>query len=244
MAQEQVVTFSFFKYQGFKYKWWALRQMQRSRQALSQIPSLLFYKLMGSGSGNGFGLWPDFSVYAVLGVWPSLQEAKSALRNQAVFLNMQARASHQLTVYMQSTKCRGTWNGQQPFDGKAAQDDDEPIAVITRASINPKKIISFWKRVPAVSRRLSQVEGTAFYKGVGEMPLLEQATFSIWQSQQHMINYAYKGKKHREIIKKTHALKWYTEELFSEFKIVNIEQDWPELDIKLLRRQKVPVQDL
>lgn len=218
--------------------------MQKSRKALAQIPSLTFYKLLGSGSGNGFSIFPDFSVYAILGVWKSLQEARKAVRNQPVFLNMQSRAIHQFTAYMQSTRCKGTWNQEKPFDGKAEHHQDEPIAVITRASINPKKLFSFWRKVPAVSRKLDAMKGVAFSKGVGEIPLLEQATFSIWQSRQHMYDYAYRGKKHREIIKKTHEMNWYTEELFSEFRLLQVEQDWPELDTRLLQRKAVPVQDL
>ncbi len=217
--------------------------MQKAPEALSQISSLTFYKLLGSGSGNGFSIWPDFSVYALLCVWESEQAAGEALSHQPVFQNMRVRSGHQLTVYMESTRCKGTWNDQQPFDGKAQHHEDEPIAVITRASIAPKQLISFWKNVPSVSQQLANVEGVTFSKGVGEVPLLEQATFSIWKSRQHMVNYAYYGKKHRDIIKKTHELNWYTEELFSEFRLLKIEQDWPGFDMQLLARKAVPIKD-
>ena len=30
---------------------------------------LLFFKLLGTGAGSGFSLYPDFSTYAVLCVW-------------------------------------------------------------------------------------------------------------------------------------------------------------------------------
>ena len=30
-----------------------------------------FFKLMGTGGGNGFSLKPDFGTYAFLGVWES-----------------------------------------------------------------------------------------------------------------------------------------------------------------------------
>lgn len=244
MVKSQLVTLSFFRYRGIKHQWWAMRQMQQSRKALSQIPSLDFFKLLGSGSGNGFSIWPDFSVYAVLCVWKSQLAARKALRNYPVFLNMQAKAVDQFTVYMQSIKCKGSWDQHQPFDSKASHQEDEPLAVITRASIAPKKLFSFWRRVPSVSRRLESVAGVAFSKGIGEIPLLEQATFSIWKSRKHMIDYAYRGKKHREMIKKTYEMNWYTEELFSEFKLLKVEQDWPGLDLGLLKTKAIPVTDL
>ena len=221
-----------------------MRQMQQARAALSKIPSLSFYKLLGSGSGNGFSIWPDLSVYAVLCVWESKTAARQALRNRSVFLNMQAKAKNQFTVHMQATKCKGSWDQLQPFEQKAEGHEDEPLAVITRASIAPKKLYSFWKRVPSVSRRLERINGIAFSKGIGEIPLLEQATFSIWKSRQHMVNYAYQGKKHREMIKKTHEKKWYSEELFSEFKLLRVEQDWPGLNLGLLKNSTIPVMNL
>jgi hypothetical protein len=239
VIQEQVVTITFFKFDGFKDKWWALKQMKKARQQLSDINSLHFHKLLGSGSGNGFSLWPDFSVYAFLGVWNSYHAARKALLNFPVFLNMQARASHQLMLYMQSVRAKGSWNQLAPFNQEAESQAGEPIAVITRASIAPGKLFSFWKNVPSVSKALRKIDGMAFSKGIGEIPLLEQATFSIWKNRKTMVNYAYRGKKHREMIKKTQQLGWYSEELFAEFKILRVEQNWPGLDISILRNSSL-----
>jgi len=239
VIQEQVVTISFFKYKSLKDKWWAFKQMKKARQQLAGMESLNFHKLLGTGSGNGFSIWPDFSVYALLNVWNSYRAAQKAILNMPVFLNMQARSSHQLTVYMQSVRSKGSWNQQNPFTDLSATAPDEPIAVITRASIAPKKLFTFWKNVPSVSKSLQKIEGMAFSKGIGELPLMEQATFSIWKSRKDMVNYAYRGNKHREMIKKTKQLGWYTEELFAEFKLMRVEYDWPELDLHLLKNSNM-----
>jgi uncharacterized membrane protein YpjA len=46
-----------------------------------------------------------------------------------------------------------------------------------------------------------------FYsKGIGEFPLLMQATFSIWSSADAMMDYAYNTPKHAEMIKKQEHL--------------------------------------
>jgi heme-degrading monooxygenase HmoA len=52
---------------------------------------------------------------------------------------------------------------------------------------------------------------------VGELPLIYQATLSIWETQEHMRAYAYKNPQHLEAIKKTKELNWYSEELFGRF---------------------------
>jgi hypothetical protein len=58
-----------------------------------------------------------------------------------------------------------------------------------------------------------------FSKGIGEFPLLMQATFSLWASSEAMMNYAYQNPMHSEMVKKTKELKWYSEELFARFQI-------------------------
>lgn len=237
MTNKQVVTVSFFKYNNINSKWWALKQMKKAHRQLSELEHLHFYKLLGSGSGNGFSIWPDFSVYALLCAWPSYLAARKAVNNFHVFLNMHTRADRQMTVFLQAIRAKGTWDQRQPFRVCAETSADEPIAVITRASIARNKLFSFWKQVPTVSRKLQKVKGMAFSKGIGELPIMEQATFSIWQSRNAMTDYAYRGKKHREMIKKTHQLNWYNEELFAEFKILNIEQKVPYFNQQILKLQ-------
>jgi hypothetical protein len=43
-----------------------------------------------------------------------------------------------------------------------------------------------------VSKSLEDYDGLALSIGVGEWPLIQQATLSIWKTQAEMIDYAYK----------------------------------------------------
>jgi heme-degrading monooxygenase HmoA len=56
--------------------------------------------------------------------------------------------------------------------------------------------------------------------GVGEAPVYRQATFSVWESLDHVKAFAYKSPEHAEVIKKTRSEGWYNEELFARFKLV------------------------
>lgn len=224
----QVTTISFFYYKG-KQKWWAFRQMKTALPQLNKIKSLQFFKMLGSGGGNGFSILPDFSVYAVFCVWDSYEAAKGSLNKEVPFQDMQARSSHYLHVYMKASRSKGEWSGRNPFNEVVEYKEGQPIAVLTRASIAHNKLFSFWKNVPKVSKRLQAYdEVLIFSKGIGEMPVIEQATFSIWQSRKKMLEYAYQGKKHQEIIRKTRELQWYTEEMFVEFVLFEIDHQWPE----------------
>jgi heme-degrading monooxygenase HmoA len=56
-----------------------------------------------------------------------------------------------------------------------------------------------------------------YSKGVGEVPFLNMATFSVWKSAEAMKNFAYQSKEHLKAIKMTRELGWYSEELFARF---------------------------
>ena len=52
---------------------------------------------------------------------------------------------------------------------------------------------------------------------MGELPLFEQATFSIWDSIDHIKKFAYKDDLHLNIVKKAKEQNWYKEDLFARF---------------------------
>ncbi|WP_299363247.1 hypothetical protein [Winogradskyella sp.] len=212
----QTVVVSFFKYQGKRRKWSALARMGRPPLINEIIPGLTFWKALGSGSGNGFSIWPDFSTYGLLTVFDSETEAKDFLASDIMGLYIEECMKH-THVLMHTIKAHGQWSKQEPFVATKVYDKSKPLAVITRATIKPKLAYRFWKYVPSVSKSMDGYAGLIFSKGIGEWPLLMQATFSLWKTGDAMMQYAYQNKKHTEMIKKTRELGWYSEELFSRF---------------------------
>ena len=206
--------------------------MQLAQKPLRQIEGLNFFKLMGSGAGNGFALKPDFSVYALLGAWRSLDDAANFLDKSIIFNRFQNHSSEIWTIFLQPVKAHGKWSNVQPFTlVEVEKDDDAPVAVLTRASIRRGKLREFWRDVPAASRDFPDQKGLIFAKGIGELPVIEQATFSLWQNRAAMVDYAYKNRQHTEVIKKTRALGWYKEELFAEFRPFATRGNWDGLEI-------------
>ena len=82
---EGLTTITFFKFR--KNKGWAFAQMGLAPSKLQQKEGLKFFKLMGTGSGNGFSLWPDFGTYAFLGVWDNQKSADDFLKHNALSQN-------------------------------------------------------------------------------------------------------------------------------------------------------------
>ena len=59
--------------------------------------------------------------------------------------------------------------------------------------------------------------GLLFAKGIGEAPIVQMATFSLWKNAEALRAFAYQSAEHRSAIDQTRALDWYAEELFGRF---------------------------
>jgi hypothetical protein len=217
-----MVTFTFFTFKGVAKRWWAFGQMGRRSFRVGVAEGLNFAKMLGTGGGNGFSIFPDFGRYGWLGVWDSEVQARDFFKNNPMFLSFSEAAESHFTVFAQPVMAHGLWDGQQPFVVSGNFDPEKPIAVLTRATIRTKYLLHFWQYVPRVSRSIEQFSAnTLFSAGVGELPLIQQATFSIWQSGKAMMDYAYKSPFHAEVVKKTRELGWYDEELFARFTVID-----------------------
>ena len=53
------------------------------------------------------------------------------------------------------------------------------------------------------------------------MPFIQQATFSIWESEEDINNFAYSNTRHKNIVSKTKKQNWYKEDLFARFHILS-----------------------
>lgn len=220
----QTTVISFFKYEGRKSKWDAFVRMGRPPLLNRSIEGLTFWKPLGSGSGNGFSVWPDFSTFGLLTVFNTEAQANQFLESKIIseYTENSVNFSH---VLMHSIKAHGQWSKQTPFLASVTYDERKPIAVITRATIKPKLAYKFWKYVPSVSNSMIGHKGLMYSKGIGEWPLLMQATFSLWETGNNMMAYAYKNEKHADMVKKTRELGWYSEELFSRFHPFEVKGD-------------------
>lgn len=222
----QISTCTFFNIGGFSNKWWALKQMQVGPKMLKEVKGLTFYKLLGSGAKNGFSSIPNFGTYVLLCVWESEDKARDFFAENTFFKEYQNRSLELFTVYLHPSESHGYWDGVQPFAKSKKLALDMPVLVLTRARIRFNKLWSFWTKVGALSRVLEGYDGLALSIGVGEWPLIQQATISIWQTQAEMLDYSYKNTKHKEVIMLTKKLNWYKEEMFARFLPYKFEGTW------------------
>ena len=191
--------------------------MQFAHSDLAEVKGLSFYRLMGSGKGKGFNPLPDWSVYSLLQVWESEEQANEFFNSSILIEKYKSHTSEQYTLYMKNISAGGTWVGKNPFEKGTDLDPSLPIAVITRATIKWNWLIRFWKYVPTSQEPLEGNKGLVYTKGIGEVPVVQMATFSLWKNFDAVKEFAYNSKQHKEAIRRTRKNEWYREELFSRF---------------------------
>ena len=174
---------------------------------------LRFIKLLGTGSKDGFSIIPDFACYVIISVWENDEIRKKFTNENKLFKEIINKSSRRVEIKVDPYNYTGSWNGVNPFENKSTYKKGK-ILVLTRARVKLNKLISFFINTSVAAKSINSKKGAEYYKGVGELPIIEQATISVWKSEKSMKNYAYSDKKHLEIINKARKNKWYSEELF------------------------------
>ncbi|MEM9011906.1 MAG: spheroidene monooxygenase [Pseudomonadota bacterium] len=226
----QIVSLSFFRFATAGRRAWAFAQMGLSRGAFRAVDGAGFVKMFGSGTGAGFTPLPNLSVYAVLSTWETMEEATAATARAQPFARYRDRAAEAWTVYLTPISSRGRWDGQAPFTVDDPQPTAAPLAVLTRATIRPSKALSFWKHEPAISRTIAENADVFFKAGVGEVPWLQQVTFSIWPNMRAMSAFAYRSLPHYRAIRAVRQGDWFREELFARFAVIDCAGTWDGVD--------------
>jgi spheroidene monooxygenase len=198
--------------------------MGLARAAMRRIDGIVFWKLCGSGTGEGFTPLPNTAVYAILATWTDRDAAQAGL-NAPVFQRYRTHADESFTLTLTPISARGTWSGAQPFT--AAQTDmSGPVAALTRATVKPTKALRFWRRVPDISTVIGDDPNVLFKIGIGEVPLLHQVTFSIWPDTDTMAGFARRGGPHTDAIRAVRAQDWFSEELYARFRVLDVAGTW------------------
>ncbi|MFC5754199.1 spheroidene monooxygenase [Actinomadura rugatobispora] len=220
-----IASFHLIRYAGVD----AMRHMAFDRPRLRRTAGLRFWRLLGTGRGRSMGLGADPRRWALFAVWDGEAALADFLRRSPVADRWRREAVEAWHVRLAPLASRGAWAGRDPFAGAAALDrarDGAPVAVLTRASIRPFRLVAFYRSVPEVDRLLRLHEGCLASVGAGEWPLARQATFSLWRDEAAVARFAYRDGAHRDVIGRVRNEDWYAEELFARFTPYGSEGAW------------------
>jgi hypothetical protein len=204
-----------------------LSRMGLDRPLLKGTPGLEFWKLLGTGRGQAMTLGADLRRWALFAAWSDEAALDAFLTTSEIagrWASLSAEAYH---VRLEPLRARGSWNGRTLFAGASATPpDDAPVAVLTRATIRPARLVRFYSSILPPAQRLVSAPGLLESVGIGEWPLARQATFSLWRSWEDARAYAYADGAHREVMRRTRDERWYTEELFARFRPYGATGTW------------------
>jgi spheroidene monooxygenase len=100
-----------------------------------------------------------------------------------------------------------------------------PVAALTRAAIRPRHLAAFWRHSPPAEADLAGAPGCRLAVGLGEAPLVRQATFSLWDDTAAMDAYARHG-AHQRAIRASYQGGYFSEWMFVRFVPVALRGQW------------------
>ncbi len=233
IKKSTVCTLSIIEYPPF-LGWAGFLSMAVFHLSLRFSKQIDFYQLLGTGRNGTFDKRPNWRQWAIFTV-TSLSNSHTqvdapidSITNVTSFWLirnwLQLFQAKYCTLFLSPHTAHGTWNGFH-LTTNAVISNPSPIAVLTRASIKYSKMKRFWEHVDAVAIQMAISPGFMYSIGIGEIPFLRQATFSIWENTEQMKRFAYEQPEHKQVIKRTKKEQWYSEEMFVRFSIMAIVGD-------------------
>jgi hypothetical protein len=203
---------------------WGWSRMVRGPSPLLAEPGVRFAKMLGSGHEGGFGLRPSASRFGLFLLFDGLPAARAFVDRSPQMQAWRDRAREFCVAMLRTTSARGHWAGHT-LAVAPPTDPAGPVAALTRASIRPAKAVAFWRHAPPSQAAIEHAPGCRLAVGLGEAPLLRQATFSVGDSVDAMQAYA-RGPAHGAAARAAYAQDCFAESLFARFEPLSLQGRW------------------
>jgi heme-degrading monooxygenase HmoA len=210
---------------------WALSRLvlgEHAAGAAGSVPGLRFARALGSGRDGGFGLVPSLARQGLFAMFDDEAQARDYAFASPVVRRYRGSARESLVTLLRATSCRGSWSGMA-MAATAPAAAGAPMAALTRASIRARHAASFWRHTPAAQGGVQRAPGCRLAVGLGEAPLLRQATVSLWDDVAAMDAYA-RGGAHRVAAQGAVRHDWFSESMFVRFAVLYIDGRWHGID--------------
>jgi hypothetical protein len=193
-----------------------LARLGTDRLRLPRVGGLVFWRLLGTGSGDRTGGGADLARSAVFAVWETEADLARFLGTSAIARRW-SQAEEAWHVRLRGVGGHGRWRGVDPLEGLEPGNRDGPVAIITRADVRRSAWRTFGAASNVVDTELHTATGLIDVVGIGEAPIGRLATFSLWESLDAARHFAYRMPEHVDVVRRTRDEDWYSEELFARF---------------------------
>ena len=206
----------------------AITRIALDRRVLKKNNSISFFKLLGCGHGKSFT--PMDADAQRWGLLICIDEKTLAEFNESLIIRRwRDKSVSEFRAILHPISSHGQWSGKSPFGNfdRASSthetvSDESQVVAITRARIAWLKYPRFLRSIPPVRADLQANPGMISALGIGEAPIGLQGTFSLWESESALREFAFKGRAHADAISATKEFGWYKEELFARFRVQEI----------------------
>ena len=205
-------------------RWWGWGRLVLGARPFRQVAGLGLAKVLGSGAGGGFGASPSGTHQGLFLVFEDEAAAQRFVAGSPLLAAYRAHSREMCVAVLRACSSKGTWSGAAMLP-TATPPVDGPIAALTRASVRPQRAWSFWRLSPPAERGLAAAPGCLLAAGLGEAPLLRQATFSLWTDARAMDAYARSG-AHQDAIRAAYTGSYFSESMFVRFVPLSITGSW------------------
>ena len=209
-----------------------MSRMGLDRPLLRQVDGLRFWRLLGTGKGRTMTLSADLTRWALFAVWEDEGAHDAFLAHHEIPGRWHALGRETYSVKLRPLRAHGAWGGTNPLHDAPHEQPapDKPVAILTRATIRPRRLRAFYANILPPARDLVRSDGLYASVGVGEWPIARQATFSIWASLASVQEFAYRRPDHMDVVRRTRSERWYSEELFARFAPYRATGTWDGID--------------
>jgi hypothetical protein len=195
---------------------WGYGRFALNHLSFRRMPGLCFAKMMGCGYNGGFGLRPSLDRQALFLLFNDDAAAVAALASDPLLQQYRLACKEFFSVLLDPYAVKGSWSGHSLKPTALVPDANVPMAALTRASIRTSQLRSFWHDAKPAHQDMATARGCLLSAGVGELPVVRQATFTLWENLGAMNQYARAG-AHQTAIVRAHSRDYFTESMFVRF---------------------------
>jgi hypothetical protein len=168
---------------------------------------------IGGARSGGFGPGlPPLGDRVTLAVWEDLAAYERALAGG-------------WSVALEALSARGSHRGRRPIAPTGEPLDGAPMAAVTLGRATPRTLLRFLRRGAALAAPTRDAPGliTALSAGV---PLTGNLTFSVWESEQRMLDFAYgRDAAHRGTVRERPPI--LVEQLTARLRVLRVDGGAP-----------------
>jgi hypothetical protein len=171
----------------------AWRWRRSARRELPATPGLVFAKAMpfiGSGASSGFGGGvPALRRQVLLTAWRQEDDFEGFL-GQPLAQRLAAEARHSWWSLFEVASTRGSHYGSTPLASRGDSVADGPFAALTLGRVRLRSLPRFLREGARLGSFIREAPGLVSAVSAG-WPPTGNCTISIWDSEQHMLRFAY-----------------------------------------------------